>query len=208
MWSIFLLFALLVYLNILPSAFSIISVALMIVILAYKLPNLYKRAWVFYSLAFVINVLGILFLDEVYSPLLHGGYIAYGFMIVVMFVGVLPNKWTISRRVKKNRGVFSILAFLFISGHVYLHLFTPYGGVNLFGLAAYVIMVPLTIISFRVIRKEIPPKDWFAIQKAAYVIYGLLFVHLIMVSSGSSQIVYAVMATLYINNKLIKEFKS
>jgi DMSO/TMAO reductase YedYZ heme-binding membrane subunit len=69
-------------------------------------------------------------------------------------------------------------------------------------------MVPLTFISFKVIRKEMSSKDWFQIQKIAYVIYITLFVHLLVVSEGMDTIFYAVFATLYINNKLIREFKT
>ena len=124
-----------------------------------------------------------------------------------MFMGVLPNKWTLTRNLKKNRGVFSILAFMLISPHAIGHIFGFLGSVNLFGIIAYAIMVPLTIISFRVIRKEINPKDWFTIQKAAYLVYIALFTHLILISAWENKIVYAVLLTLYVNNKLIKEYR-
>ena len=127
-------------------------------------------------------------------------------MLVVMFAGVFPQKWTLTKNLRRNRGVFSILAFLFITPHAILHVLGVIGVVNLYGLAAYILMVPLTIISFRVIRKEIDPKDWFRIQKAAYAIYVLLFVHLLVVSSFENKIVYAVLLTLYVNNKFYKEF--
>ena len=68
-------------------------------------------------------------------------------------------------------------------------------------------MVPLTIISFQIIRREIDNKDWIMIQKAAYGIYLILFVHLLFVAEWENKVVYAVLFTLYLNNKLIKELK-
>jgi prepilin-type N-terminal cleavage/methylation domain-containing protein len=60
---------------------------------------------------------------------------------------------------------------------------------------------------FKGIRKEIKPKEWRNIQKAAYVIYVSLFTHLIYVSDWENRVVYVVIAVLYLNNKIIKELK-
>ena len=207
MLSIVLILTVMIAFNLLSNAFTILALAGIITVIAYRFPNIYKRACIFYKIALIITIFGIVFYYTYYIQLLQGGLLGYSFIFVVMFVGVLPNRLTITRHIKKNRGVFSILGFIFISSHAYLHLLTPVGGLNIYGLIAYGTMVPLTIISFRVIRKEIPPKDWFTIQKAAYGIYIVLFIHLYMVSLPENQIVYAVFATLYINNKLIKELK-
>ncbi len=88
-----------------------------------------------------------------------------------------------------------------------LRLFGVLGSINLYGIAAYVIMIPLTVISFTIIRKEIEPKDWLNIQKAAYAIYVILFIHLMVVAAWPDKVVYGIILTLYINNKLLKEFK-
>ena len=207
MLSIVLILLVLIYLELLSNAFTILSLVGIHTVIAYRFPNLYKKAWIFYCLALAVTIFGIVFYDQYYFRILQGGLLGYSFIFIVMFVGVLPNKLTISRHIKKNRGMFSILGFMFISSHAYLHLFTPVGGVNIFGLIAYGIMVPLTIISFRIIRNEIPPKDWFTIQKGAYIVYIMLFIHLYLVSAVENKIVYAILATLYINNKILKEIK-
>lgn len=206
MLGIVLILLVLISFQLLSNAFTILALAGIITITAYRFPNMYKRAWILYTVAFLITIVGIVFYEDYYYQILQGGLLGYSFIFVVMFVGVLPNKLTITRHIKKNRGVFSILGFIFISSHAILHLFT-FGIVNIYGLIAYGLMVPLTIISFRVIRKEIPPKDWFTIQKAAYLIYIVLFVHLYVVSAVENKVVYAILATLYINNKLLKEYK-
>ena len=203
---IFVLTALLA-LGYLSNAFSVLAVAGIIVTASYKYPAFFKREVLFYIFALLIGVVGAVFYQESWTYLVTKGIIGYGFISVVMFVGVLPNKWTVSRNIKRNRGVFSIMGFILISPHALLRVFGLLGSVNLYGIAAYVIMVPLTIISFKLIRKEIDPKDWFTIQKAAYLVYGVLFVHLMVVAAWPDKVVYGILLTLYVNNKLIKEFR-
>ena len=193
--------------GVLSNSISVLAVSLIVTLVAYKFPNLHKKATYFYILAILVSAASIYFYEESFTYLVNKGLIAYGFIVVVMFVGALPNKWGVTRAIKKNRGVFSILAFLLITPHATLRVLGIVSVVNLWGVAAYVIMIPLTIISFRVIRREINPKDWFKIQKAAYVIYGLLFIHLWMMSFGDDTVVYSVIMALYVNNKLIKEYK-
>jgi len=203
---IFILTALLV-LGYLSNAFSVLAVAGIVVAVSYKFPTFFKREILFYLLALALGVVGAIFYKESWTFLITKGIIGYGFITVVMFVGVLPNRWTVSRNIKRYRGVFSIMGFILISPHALLRVFGVFGSVNLFGIAAYVIMVPLTIISFKIIRHEINPKDWFTIQKAAYGVYGILFIHLMVVAAWPDKVVYGVLLTLYVNNKLIKEFK-
>ncbi len=207
MIGVFIVLLGLLILDVLSKSLTVVTLGVMITLLGYKFKNAYQKAWIFYVIALVVSILGIIFYKNFYSPILQGGLLGYSFILVVMMVGVLPNKLELTRHVKRNRGMFSILGFMFITSHAFLHIFELIGGVNLFGLASFVLMIPLTIISFRIIRKEIAPKDWFRIQKAAYLIYVLLFIHLLMVASYPDKIVYAVLLTLYVNNKLLKEFR-
>lgn len=206
MLSIVLVMIGLVVLNILPNSLNILAIATIILIVGYKWKNLKKYSLYLYLFGFIIAVLSIYFNDSPILRIVYRGFLGYAFIFVVMFTGVLPNKWTLTRNLKKSRGTFSILAFIFISSHAILHLFMNFG-IDLFGLVSFVLMIPLTIISFQLIRKEMNPSDWFKIQKVAYGVYLLLFVHLLIVSSDVDKIFYAVFATLYINNKLIKEYK-
>lgn len=204
--TILILIALLA-LGYLSNAFSVLAIAFILVILSYRFPRFFRKEVVFYIGALIISTVGMVFYKESWTYYITKGIIGYGFLLVVMFVGVLPNRWTVSRNIKRYRGVFSIIGFILISPHALLRVFGLFGSINLFGIAAYVVMVPLTIISFKVIRREIDPKDWFTIQKAAYVVYLLLFVHLMVVAAWPDKVVYGMLLVLYINNKLIKEFK-
>lgn len=206
MIGVILILLTLLVLGILPNSLNVLVVSAIISVISYKYRDFFKKSTIFYLLALTGVVVSVFFYNESWTMLITKGIIGYGFIVVVMFVGVLPNKWTLSRNIKMNRGIYSILGFIFISPHALLRIFGP-DTVNIFGIIAYVIMIPLTIISFKVIRKEIEPKDWFNIQKAAYVIYAVLFVHLIYVADYPDKIVYAVLMTLYVNNKLLKEFR-
>lgn len=203
----FLILLVLVVLGVLNNSLTVVTLGLIITLVSYKFKDLYKKAHIFYIIAVIVTVLGIVFYEDYYTRIIQGGLLGYSFILVVMMIGVFPNKYELTRHVKRNRGMLSILGFIFITSHVFLHLFEMIGGVNLFGLIAYVIMIPLTIISFRIIRNEINPKDWFRIQKAAYLVYIALFVHLIMVAGNTDKIIYAVLLTLYANNKVIKEIR-
>ena len=44
-----------------------------------------------------------------------------------------------------------------------------------------VIMLPLTVISFKAIRKKMKPKTWKNIQRAAYVFYALIYLHVMVI---------------------------
>lgn len=207
MISIVLILIAILALGFLSNAFSVVAVAGIITTISYKYPKFFSKDLILYMIALIVATTGAIFYNETWTFLVTKGIIGYGFLTVVMFVGVLPNKWTVSRNIKRYRGVFSIIGFILISPHALLRIFGLLGSVNIYGIAAYVIMIPLTIISFKLIRKEISPKDWFTIQKAAYGVYAVLFIHLMVVAAWPDKVVYGILLTLYINNKLIKEFR-
>ena len=207
MVGVVLLLIMLLVLDVVSTAYNILAIAGIVTVLSYKWNHIFKHAVLWYLVAFIVSILSILFYDHVVFEYIVRGYLGYGIFLVVMMVGVLPNKWTLSRNIKKVRGVLSILGFLFITPHAFLHVFAYLDGVNLFGIVAYVLMIPLTIVSFQLVKKELSAKDWNTIQKGAYIIYLALFVHLLMVGDWPDKIVYAVILTLYVNNKLIKEWR-
>ncbi len=207
MTSIIMMLILLVTIGVLPNSVNIIAISSIIIILSYKFKLVLKKAYILYLIGLLLSSLSLYFYESVYLELIISGIIGYSFMFVVMISGVLPKDWVITRNLKKNRGVFSILSFIFISPHALSHVLGLIGEINVFGVAAYLLMIPLTIISFQFIRREIDNKDWIKIQKVAYVIYTALFIHLLIVADWENKVVYAVLFTLYINNKLLRELK-
>lgn len=193
--------------GVLSNSLSILAVSGIIVSLMVKFQNLLKRGYVFYIIFFILGIISFAFRDSLYVSLMSKGIIGYAFFLVVMFTGVFPNKWGLTRLLKKYRGELSVIGFISITPHALLHVFGLFDSIDLFGIASYVVMVPLTMISFKFVKREIELKDWLTIQKGAYLVYLLLFTHLMIVASWDNKVVYAVLLTLYINNKLVKEFK-
>jgi len=193
--------------NIMTTSLNILAISGIIIALIYKWDKLFQKAIFWYVLSLALSIVSLIFYESPFTYYITKGYIPYAFFFVVMFVGVFPNDWTISRKIKKVRGILSIIGFILITPHAFLHIFQLYEGINIFGIIAYVLMIPLTIISFKFIKKEIKIKDWNTVQKGAYLIYIALFIHLIWVGVWIDKIVFAVLLTLYVNNKLIKEWK-
>ena len=181
---------------------NVLVLSVMLLIVAYK----YKRNARLDNPIYVVSLaltVATLFVD---IKFISSGLVGFSMFNVVMFTGVIPNKWALTRVLKSYRDMYSILGVIFILPHVYLNLFVDQQ-INLIGVAAFVIMLPLFITSFSIIRKEMNNGEWIKLQKAAYLVYVLLFAHLISVADWYGKILYAVMMTLYINNKLMKEFR-
>ncbi|QMS84296.1 hypothetical protein [Candidatus Xianfuyuplasma coldseepsis] len=206
MIGVILVLLMLLIVDVMSVSLNILAVAGMLTALLYKWPHLFQARILWYFLSLVLAVLAVIFHTEEWMDYVTRGYLPYAILFVVMMVGVLPNKWTVSRHIKKRRGTLSIMGFILISPHAVLHVFEVFDGINLFGIVAYVLMVPLTIISFQIIKREIKPKDWLLVQKAAYIIYLALFAHLLWVGEWFDKVIYGMLLILYVNNKLLKEF--
>jgi len=207
MISILLILLFILVTNLLPISINITLLSFFLVISIYKFPKIFSKDVFFYFLATGVAIFSIIFNDLYIFDYVLKGYMSIAIFIVIMFTGVIPIKWKLTQILVKTRGLLSIIGFILISPHASLHLLGLFSGINLFGIAAYALMIPLTIISFKTIRREINPRDWKNIQKASYIIYGLLYLHILWVGSWTDKLVYIVLFVLYINNKLFKEFK-
>lgn len=173
-----------------------------LLIISYKYQRKTRFDIALYLIAMLLAIV-TLFVD---IEVLRSGIIAFAMINVVLFTGILADKWSITKKLKSYRGIYSILGFILSLPHVYLNLFVDQE-INVFGIASIVIMLPLFITSFNIVKKEMKLEEWIKLQKAAYPVYILLFIHLISIADWVGKIIYAVMMTLYINNKLIKEFR-
>lgn len=207
MTTILLFFLFIIVINVFPISINIVLLSFSILLILYLKPKIFKHEIMLYIISTILAILSFIYSSSDYFNYFNRGYVSIALFIIIMFAGVLPEKWIITRLMLKTRGTFSIIGFILISPHAFLHLFSIFEGINLFGIISYALMVPLTIISFKTIRREINPRDWKTIQKASYVIYFSLFLHLIWIGYWFDKIIYAVLITLYINNKLIKEYK-
>ena len=207
MISILLLLSLILITQLLTVSFNIVIMSFMMLIIMYKFERLFTYTKTLYTLSFIIAIVSAFIYDSGYVDFIVKGYLSISIYFIIMFAGVFPKRLKITQLMIKYRGLLSIIGFILVTPHALLHLFEFLNGINLFGIAAYALMVPLTLISFQVVRREIKPKDWNNILKASYVIYTLLFLHVLWVAPYEDKLLYIVILTLYINNKLLLEFK-
>lgn len=138
------------------------------------------------------------------------GYIGLSFLYIVMMAGALNDSSSLRKKLMGVRREYSIIGFILITPHGLKYLIEFLQGDIRFewlGVIPYVIMIPLFITSFMIIRKRFTFQTWKNIQKFAYLVYILIFIHLIIVAEIPNLAVYIVLFVPYIILKLVKEFK-
>lgn len=140
------------------------------------------------------------FVNNYIIALFSRGALATGLWAVVMWTGAFANGSKPKKTLMPIRGELSILAALLTLGHnigfgriYFVRMFTAPSSMSEQQLAAGIvsiimlaIMLPLTVISFPKIRKKMKPKLWKQIQRAAYVFYALIYVHVMILSIPSA----------------------
>lgn len=161
----------------------------------------------FYITAAVLTVAVILIsqLELVKDPFIRNnvlgifsrGALGGAFWAVVMFAGALPNGSAPIKKLMPIRGELSIMAATITLSHIITYgmkyitsiinnrmgtgsAFTEFVVTCIISLALVLIMVPLTIMSFKAIRKKMDPKKWKKIQRFAYLFYALIYAHIMV----------------------------
>lgn len=164
-----------------PVPFYCVAAALVIAHVAYRFSGAYI-AWL-----------------QPLVDVMNKGYLSCAFLAIVMFTGVFDEGSAARRKLQPIRAELSILSFILILGHaiVYLPSYLPVLG-RLFSLRAgmatsIVVAILLTAIfavlavtSLRVLRAKMPHKTWKALQRGAYVMVALLWLHIFLVLSRSA----------------------
>lgn len=184
----------------------------MLVILAYYLYKpilkyktlLYTLVWAVVGISLFENAPSFLF------PFLKG-YVGFSFFYVVMIAGALPTQWKLTKVLKAIRAPYSIVGFIVLLVHPLNYaseVLAQTRAIPTFGVLAFVVMIPLFVTSYMVVRKKMKPKSWKSLQKWAYLSYAALFVHLIIqASTTQNRIVAILLALVYVTLKLTKEIK-
>lgn len=175
-----------------------------------------RKGFIFLLIASaIISAIPLFQIIPFFEEYVVSGYIGLAFYVVVMFAGAFPLGSKLSKKLKAVRKEFSILGFVFLVPHFYIYLSAYLRGSlawEFFGVIAFVIMIPLFITSFGFVKRKITTKHWFQLQKAAYFVYLLIFVHLILVAEVDHQLAYAVIFGLYtvmkLNVSLLKSKKA
>ena len=111
-----------------------------------------------------------------------------------METGAFPNGSKAIKAFLPIRGEISIFAALLTLGHniaygktYFVWLFTESEKMSrnqilagILTLVMLAIMIPLTILSFPKVRRKMNPKRWKKIQRFAYLFYGMLYLHVLV----------------------------
>lgn len=196
-----------------------------------------KYPTVFYIGAAVITAVLILinqahlsgipeFLSKWVMPIFTKGILAAALWCIVAWTGALPNGSKPIKHIMPVRGELSIFAAIITLSHAvtygitYIRRITSGNNKTDFiisfviCLVLMIIMLPLTVMSFKAVRKKMNAKKWKNIQKSAYIFYALIYVHILVIYMQKpsnteniiSILVYSAVFLLYAVFRLKKYF--
>ncbi|MFA7377028.1 MAG: hypothetical protein WCZ13_05930 [Acholeplasmataceae bacterium] len=164
-----------------------------------------------YMVAAIVSVLAFIFKDKAFTTPIMQGFLGLSFFYIVMITGAIDKKYKIRAKFSGLRREYSIIGFIVITPHALNYMLQGLNGtidLEWFGIISFVLMIPLFVTSFLTIRKKMKAKTWNLIQSAAYIIYLLLFVHLILnYTQKINLILYLVIFIFYFVMKAIYEIK-
>ncbi|MBQ9895004.1 MAG: FMN-binding protein [Ruminococcus sp.] len=174
-----------------------------------------KHPVLFYAAAAVLTVITIIteqsnvtisnsFVRDYVLGVFTRGALGAAFWAVVMWAGALPNGTFAIKKIMPIRGELSITAAILTLSHVITYgiqhisdiirdrtgsgdAFRSFVITSIVCLVMVLIMIPLTIMSFKTIRKKMDPKTWKKIQRAAYIFYAFIFVHVMVLFIPKAQ---------------------
>ena len=182
----------------------IISLIIVALFIYFLKDSLKKYANIFYIGAAVISIAVFLleflpmhlFVKNNILGIFAKGSLGTAMFVVVMYTGALPKGNKLIAPLMKIRGELSIIAAILVLCHNFTYgmtyfrmLFTKTSLLSATQLAAAVIslvliaiMIVLTVTSFPSVRKKMQAKKWKQLQRTAYVFYGLMYVHIMLIN--------------------------
>ncbi|MGM9522499.1 MAG: FMN-binding protein [Oscillospiraceae bacterium] len=184
----------------------LISLILAVLFVLFLSEALKKHPVPFYIAASVISISVFIltrqgvrlpsFVNTWIWPVFSRGGLAGALFVVVMITGALPNGSKAIKRLMPIRGELSIIASILTLGHnasyglIYFRLlFVSPSRLPVNQLLAAIcslimiaIMLPLFITSFKAVRKKMNGKSWKRLQRLAYMFYGLLYIHIMLLT--------------------------
>ncbi len=126
------------------------------------------------------------------EKLTYSGYISTYLFLIVMFMGAMSRKISLTKHFMKIRAELAIIASVLIVPHIYVHgmklilalmgnktITTNRVIYSIAGVIATVIMIILFITSFNFVKKKLKGGMWKKIQRWSYAFYGLVYVHIL-----------------------------
>ena len=127
------------------------------------------------------------------------GALGTAFWAVVMWAGALPNGSAPVKKLMPIRGELSITAAILTFSHIITYgvqyitnlikgrTGSDFVVTSTVCLAMVLIMTPLTVMSFKKIRKKMNAKTWKKIQRFAYIFYAFIYVHILVLFVPKAQ---------------------
>lgn len=156
-------------------------------ILTFK-KGIYTGIWVVVAVVLLLNKMPLTI------PFVKG-YVGFSFLYVVMITGALNPQWKVTMRLKAVRAVYSIVGFVLLIVHPLNYassILSQTRSIPWYGVISFIIMIPLFITSYIIIRKKMKPATWKNLQKFAYISYAFIFIHLLMQASTPQNKVVAI----------------
>lgn len=161
------------------------------------------------SVFIVIALLATVFNEIPPLKPFYQGMIGLAFIYVVLVTGAIPQQTKLRIKLNGVRKEFSIYGVILVSPHAFKYLIQWLQGIETFewwGVLSFVIMLPLFVTSFYVIRRKMTPQTWKTVQSAAYLTYALLFIHLILrYTETINLVIYSLMIITYVAMKTYTE---
>lgn len=127
------------------------------------------------------------------------GAMGTAFWAVVMWAGALPNGSAPIKKLMPIRGELSITAAILTFSHIITYgvqyitnlikgrTGSDFVVTSIVCLAMVLIMTPLTVMSFKKIRKKMNAKTWKKIQRFAYIFYACIYAHILVLFVPKAQ---------------------
>lgn len=114
--------------------------------------------------------------------LIFQGHLTFAFFVLVMFAGGFKKKSKPKIALMRVRREMAILGFIFLIPHATFLIITALSALNPTGTIAFLVMIPLFVTSFTSIRKKMHPLQWRKLHKWAYLVYLMIYVHLLSIN--------------------------
>lgn len=182
----------------------VISLIIISLFIYFLKDSLKKHAGIYYIGAAVISIavflIGFLpmplFLKNNILGIFAKGSLGTAMFVAVMYAGALPKGSKLIAPLMKIRGELSITAAILVLCHNFTYgmtyfkmLFIKPAALSATQLTAAIIsiilitiMLVLTVTSFQAVRKKMKAKKWKQLQRTAYVFYGLMYVHIMLIN--------------------------
>ncbi|MGS0973202.1 MAG: hypothetical protein ACVCEJ_08235 [Candidatus Izemoplasmataceae bacterium] len=129
-------------------------------------------------ISIVLTILVLFSLDTwIFQSLVIEGHLSFALFVIVMYGGALPFKSKMKKYLMQIRREFALIGFLLLIPHGMYRISLALNGYNFTGLWAFILMIPLVIVSYPHVRKKIRRVTWTRIHKAAYVVYLFIYIH-------------------------------